>query len=63
MKYFEAQKKIRKTILEITHSSNSSHVGSNLSIVDILVVIYKDFVKKSNGNKFILSKGHACLSL
>ena len=57
------QKIIRKEILTITNKTKSPHVASNLSIVDILVVIYKYFVKKNNKNKFILSKGHACLSL
>ena len=57
------QKIIRKEILTITNNTKSPHVASNLSIVDILVVIYKYFVKKNNKNKFILSKGHACLSL
>ena len=62
MTYISDQKKIRKKILELTHKSNSAHVASNLSIVDILFVIYKNFVKKKNKNEFILSKGHACLS-
>ena len=57
------QKIIGKEILTITSKTKSPHVASNLSIVDILVVMYKYFVKKNNKNKFILSKGHACLSL
>ena len=57
------QKIIRKDILTITSKTKSAHVASNLSIVDILIVIYKYFVKKNNKNEFILSKGHACLSL
>ena len=51
------QKIIRKEILTITNKTKSPHIASNLSIVDILVVIYKYFVKKNNKNKFILSKG------
>jgi transketolase len=54
---------IRRRLLEITYKKKASHIASNLSIVDILVVIYKDFVNKKNNNQFILSKGHACLSL
>ena len=46
MTYISDQKKIRKKILELTHKSNSAHIASNLSIVDILLVIYKNFVKK-----------------
>ena len=58
-------KKIRENILKLTYSANSSHVGSSLSIVDILVVVYLKFInfEKKNFNIFILSKGHACLAL
>ena len=50
----------------MTSTGNSSHVGSALSIVDILTVLYcrvlKFDVKKPkdpNRDRFILSKGHA----
>jgi transketolase len=54
--------KIRKSILKIANSSQCSHIGSNLSIVDLLSVLYLKFLKKKK-NSFILSKGHACLAL
>lgn len=54
---------IRKDILKITFLKKASHIGSNLSIVEILIVLYKNFIKKKNKNELILSKGHACLSL
>jgi len=57
--YRNISRDIRKKILQISNSAKSSHVGSSLSIVDILVVLYKKFLKK---NIFILSKGHACLA-
>ena len=57
--YKNLSRHIRKQILKISNSAKSSHVGSSLSIVDILVVLYKRFLKK---NIFILSKGHACLA-
>ena len=60
--YSKISREIRKTLLEITSLKKAGHIASNLSIVDILVVLYKDFVKKNNKNQFILSKGHACLS-
>ena len=53
-------KKIRIKILKISNLAKSSHIGSSLSIVEILLVIYKFFIKKKN--VFILSKGHACLA-
>ena len=55
-------KKVRKSILKHAYSSQCSHLGSNLSIVDILTVLYNNFLK-INKNSFILSKGHACLAL
>jgi transketolase len=56
----KTSKKIRIKILEISNLAKSSHIGSSLSIVEILLVLYKFFVKKKN--VFILSKGHACLA-
>lgn len=52
------------------HTSNSSHIGSCFSIVDILYVLYfkvmnvdpKD-CKKIDRDKFILSKGHGSAAL
>jgi transketolase len=56
----EIAKQIRIRILQISNRAKSSHVGSCLSIVDILVVLYKNFINKKN--IFVLSKGHACLA-
>ena len=53
-------KKIRIRILQLSNSAKSSHIGSSLSIVEILLVLYNFFIKKKN--IFILSKGHACLA-
>jgi transketolase len=53
-------KKIRIRILQLSNSAKSSHVGSSLSIVEILVILHNFFIKKKN--IFILSKGHACLA-
>lgn len=62
MKNFELlAKKIRKKILNISHKSQSAHIASSLSIVDLIIVIYLKFMNKKN-NTFILSKGHACLA-
>lgn len=58
-KYEVFSKYIRSEILKISNLAKSSHIGSSLSITDILVVLYKDILKK---NVFILSKGHACLA-
>jgi len=61
----EKSKTVRKNILKLSHMAKSSHIGSCLSIVDILLVIFLKFIKfkKKSSDVFILSKGHACLAL
>ena len=54
MKLKLIQKEIRKKILNISNSSKTSHVGSSLSCVDIILILYKNFINKKN--IFILSK-------
>ncbi|MEG2291506.1 MAG: transketolase [Clostridium sp.] len=63
-------KVIRKDIINMSYKANSSHVGSSLSIVDILTILYfkilnisKDNYKDRNRDKLILSKGHASMGL
>ncbi len=53
-------KNIRLNILKLTHKAKSSHVGSSLSIVEILYILYFKVLKKKD--RFILSKGHAALA-
>ena len=62
---YKIARKVRKDILKISNLAKSSHVGSCLSIVDILVALYFSIFKdKSKKNyEFILSKGHAGLAL
>lgn len=59
-------KKIRLHALNMTHLGKSSHIGSVLSIADILAVLYKDIMNFNpkepsydKRDRFILSKGHA----
>ena len=66
----DISRKIRKEILEMHFLSQSSHIGSALSCVDILTVLYfkimKTYPEKSqaeNRDRFILSKGHAVSAL
>jgi len=54
-------KDIRINILKLTYKAKSSHIGSCLSIVEILAVLYNKILKKKD--RFILSKGHAALAL
>lgn len=58
--------RIRRTIIEMANRSKSPHVGSCLSCVDILAVLYDDILKLKPWNTrdiFILSKGHAAMAL
>lgn len=63
-------KKIRRRTLEIIYKTKSPHIGSSLSIVEILVALYFKILRIDISNpenperdKFILSKGHACPAL
>jgi transketolase len=59
-------KEIRLASIKITSMANSSHIGSCLSIADILAVLYSQFIDFNdyeNRTRFILSKGHACAAL
>ena len=54
-------KEIRKDILLEVHTANSGHPGGALSCTDILTSIY--FKTMNDGDKIILSKGHASAAL
>ena len=51
-----------KKILELSYKKKEGHIGSSLSILDILYVLYKNKISQTK-DKFILSKGHASLGL
>lgn len=58
--------KIRRHGIEMTHLSGGSHIGSILSVADIIAVLYNDIAvmdpnnpKKPDRDRIILSKGHA----
>lgn len=62
--------KIRRHGIEMTHISHGSHIGSVLSVADIVAVLYNDIVnvdcnspKSSMRDRVILSKGHAGASI
>ncbi|MBU1196079.1 MAG: transketolase [Proteobacteria bacterium] len=60
---------IRKRILRIIHQSRASHIGSSLSVVEILNAIYsivdlkKILLQQNDRDRVILSKGHAAAAL
>ena len=61
---------LRGDIVEFSHCSNTPHVGSALSCIDILAALYwsnpglsPEKVGAPGRDRFILSKGHAALAL
>ena len=65
-------KNIRKNIIfkAFKAGSKSAHIGGALSAADIIAVLYSGIMKikktkilDENRDRFILSKGHACLAL
>ncbi len=61
---------VKKDILEIAFKAQVGHIGSAISISDILTVLYLSFLnvnpknfKNPNRDRFILSKGHAAAAL
>lgn len=59
---------IRKIILVQSKRAHIGHIGSCLSIADILLVLYRDVLQIKDPqdpgrDRFILSKGHAALAL
>ena len=70
MNSIELAKKARTLALQMVVKSKASHIGSALSMTDILAVLYGNVMQifpKDPENEdrdiFILSKGHACVSL
>ncbi len=59
--------KLRKYILEQSKRANVGHIGSALSIVEIISALYNSILRIPHPNdpsrdRFILSKGHAALT-
>lgn len=57
----ELAKKIRIDSLRMVHRAKAAHIGSALSIADILATLYGGVLKPQD--KVILSKGHATVAL
>jgi transketolase len=61
---------VRRHALTMVHNAKASHIGSALSVADILSVLYGSVMKVdpktpkwSERDRFILSKGHACVAV
>jgi len=62
--------KIRKLSLQMVNRARASHIGSALSIADIVAILYESVLRINpnepywdNRDRFILSKGHACVAV
>jgi transketolase len=60
--------RIRQIILQQSKRANVGHIGSALSIADIVAALYRDVLKipdldAPDRDRFILSKGHAVLAV
>lgn len=63
-------RRMRAQALRMVHRSKASHIGSALSISDIVAVLYggalnlfPEQTKNPKRDRFILSKGHACVAI
>jgi len=66
MQAVEMAAEIRKCIINTAHGSQVPHVGSSLSCVDILSVLYADLLRLDpweTRDIFIMSKAHAAMAL
>ena len=67
--YKKIAREARKKVLEMVYKAQASHIGSNLSCIDILAVLYMGIVKnldtdfKENRDRVITSKGWAAASV
>jgi len=66
----ERSRELRRQIVRMLEKGGRGHVGSAFSLVEILRVLYDDFLKydpkaprSPQRDRFILSKGHGCLAL
>ena len=61
---------LRSLVLRALIGGGRGHIGSSLSLIEVIRVLYDDFLKFDSKNplweerdRFILSKGHGCLAL
>jgi transketolase len=59
---------VRRLVLERSRHANVGHIGSSLSVVDVLVALYTGPLATAvhddpDRDRFLLSKGHAALAL
>lgn len=67
---FQLAQRVRYTALLLSHNANESHSAGALSMTDVIVTLYANYLNNSPAlqdsperDRFILSKGHCCSSL
>lgn len=61
-------RKIRRSVLERSRAANVGHIGSSLSVVEILATLWGGLMREAgthrpDRDRFVLCKGHAALAL
>jgi transketolase len=63
-------RQVRERVLTMTHAAKSSHIGTNYSMIELVVVLYLRILRIdpeqpewSERDRFVLSKGHGCAAL
>ena len=61
-------KKLRSIVIDALKSNGGGHIGSSMSTIEILRVLYDSILKfeasqpsLADRDRYILSKGHGCL--
>ena len=60
----EISKKVRRSVLQMLASSKASHLGSNMSVIEILIAMYRSVdceqikIGSASRSRVIVSKGH-----
>lgn len=70
MDTLDLARRVRVEALRMVHRARASHIGSALSIADIVAVLYGQVLRVDSRqpewaerDRFILSKGHACVAV
>ena len=61
---------LRRLVIEAIDGGGRGHIGSSMSLIEILRVLYDDIMTFDSSNpnlitrdRFVLSKGHGCVAL
>ena len=59
---------MRRDVIRLSHAAKTGHIGSSLSAVDLMTAAYFHFLhlpaaSAPDRDRFLLSKGHACVPL